>query len=271
MISAGFGHPSVSIIMDSKGNVYYSDLKQVWKISTNGKKTIVVNGVHTHELFLDEADNLYGEHLWYNGEKANTWGYYVWKLSPDGKLEKIIPPTEGFPNNYSFVRDKNGNMYLADRESKCQKVVRISKDGTKTKPGDHCLENIRWMVCDAEGIVYLIDLHDLKKVDQQGYVKTLAKDLPDKKFSQLFVDPPHYLSGLSLDKQENIYVADYSGRQVKKVTPTKQVSVFAETKIPWSPTGSLLAPNGDFWILENSMTNDVRVERITKNGKRIIY
>ena len=269
--SAAFGHPSVSIVMDSKGNVFYSDLKQVWKIDTGGKKTVVVSGVHTHELFLDEGDNLYGEHFWYNGEAAKTWGHYVWKLSPDGKLEKIIPPTEGFPNDYSFVRDKKGSMYLADRENKCQKVIRINKDGTKIKLGDQCMENIRWMVCNPEGIVYLIDVVDLKKVDQEGVVTVIAEKLADKKFTQPFVDLNHYLSGVSLDKAGNIYVADYSGRQVKKIAQSKQVSVIAETRIPWSPTGSLLASNGDFWVLENSMTNEVRVERITKDGKRIIY
>src|ERR1041385_7341184 len=88
-------HPSVSIIMDSKGNVYYSDLKQVWKIDTQGKKNAVVTGVHTHELYLDASDNLYGEHLWYNGEQADTWSHYVWRLSPDGKLDKIKPSTVG--------------------------------------------------------------------------------------------------------------------------------------------------------------------------------
>ena len=32
LLSWASAHPSVSILMDSKGNVYYSDLKQVWKI-----------------------------------------------------------------------------------------------------------------------------------------------------------------------------------------------------------------------------------------------
>lgn len=265
----GIAHPSVSIVMDSKGNVYYSDLKQVWKIAS-GKKSVVVPKVHSHELFLDESDNLFGEHLWYNGEKANTWGHYVWKLSPNGKIEKVIPATVGFPTDYSFVRDKNGNMFLADRDNKCQTVIRIGKNGVKTKLGDACMENIRWMACTPEGVVYLVDVHDLKKVDLQGHVAVVAESLPDKKLFQ-FVDQAHYLSGISLDKEQNIYVADYSGRQVKKVTQSKQVTVFAETKIPWSPTGSLLAPNGDFWILENSVTNDVRVEQITKDGKRTIY
>ena len=77
LVSWASAHPSVSIIMAGRGNVYYSDLKQVWKIDVHDKKAIVVQNVHTHELYLDKDDNLYGEHLWYNGETANTWGHYV--------------------------------------------------------------------------------------------------------------------------------------------------------------------------------------------------
>jgi sugar lactone lactonase YvrE len=264
-------HPSVSIIMDSKGNVYYSDLKQVWKIDTQGKKSVVVAGVHTHELYIDKNDNLYGEHLWYNGEKENTWGYYVWQLSPTGKLEKIIPPTEGFPNNYSFVRDQQGNMYYANRDNACQKVTRKNLDGTFTSLGDACMENIRWMTVTDDGIVFLIDLYDLKRIDKQGHVTMIAQQLQEKSWSQFFVNDQHAIMGISTDKQNNIYAAIYSGKKVKRISPDGKVSELMETNIPWSPTGTLAAPNGDFWILECSITNDVRVERITKNGERIIY
>ncbi|HET6768433.1 MAG TPA: hypothetical protein VFH08_13575, partial [Chitinophagaceae bacterium] len=42
-------HPGIGIVKDCKGNIYYTALKQVWKI-TNGIKTIVVPNVHTHEF-----------------------------------------------------------------------------------------------------------------------------------------------------------------------------------------------------------------------------
>ena len=77
-------HPGIGIVKDSKGNIYYTDLKQVWKISLDGSKKVVVNDVHTHELYIDPQDNLFGEHLWYNGEAANTWGHYVWCLKNTG-------------------------------------------------------------------------------------------------------------------------------------------------------------------------------------------
>ena len=34
-------HPGIGIVKDSKGNIYYTDLKQVWKIALDGSKTPV--------------------------------------------------------------------------------------------------------------------------------------------------------------------------------------------------------------------------------------
>ncbi len=261
----GYPHPSVSIVMDSKGNVYYSDLKQVWQINAQGKKSIVVPNVHTHELYLDKEDNLYGEHLWYNGESANTWGHYVWMLSSDGTIDRIKPSTGGFLNDYSFVHDGRGRMYWADRENSCQRLNRKNKDGSVTKLGDQCLNNIRWVTSTPDGTVYLMDLFDVKKIDQNGHVTTLAGPLQKKGKDQ------NSIMGISVDALENLYVAVYSEHKVKKVTQSGIVSVVAETSMLWSPSGTLVAPNGDFWILECTITNAVRVERITVQGRRIIY
>src|SRR5688572_23144493 len=70
-------HPGVGIVMDSRGNVFYTDLSHVWKIAPDGAKTIAVRGVHTHELALDSADNLFGEHLWYEGDATRPWAHRV--------------------------------------------------------------------------------------------------------------------------------------------------------------------------------------------------
>src|SRR5687768_14576067 len=82
-------HPGIGIVCDSKGNIFYTDLSQIWKIGADGKKSIAVPGVHSHEISIDAADNIYGEHIWYNGERLNTWGHYVWKLSSTGMVERI--------------------------------------------------------------------------------------------------------------------------------------------------------------------------------------
>jgi hypothetical protein len=74
--SSAIAHPGVGIIMDSKGNVFYTDTESVLKIDVSGRKSVVISNVHTHELFLDANDNLFGEHLWYNNSN-DTWGHYV--------------------------------------------------------------------------------------------------------------------------------------------------------------------------------------------------
>ncbi|MCK6616904.1 MAG: hypothetical protein L6Q51_04595 [Cyclobacteriaceae bacterium] len=268
---SAWAHPGVGIVMDSKGNVFYTDLKHVWKIDIQGKKSVVIKNVHTHELYMDESDNLYGEHLWYNGERLDTWGHYVWKYSADGRFEKIIPDTEGFLTNYSFVRDHHGNMYWANRDKDCQHIVKHDRNGITTFFDKACFENIRWMTASPTGNVYLVDKYDLKMINRWGQVTTLTKQLPERRFTQALVNDPHLVMGLSTDRIDNVYVAIYGAGKVKKVTPGGKVFTVAETEMLWSPTGVLSAPNGDLWILECSPANAVRVERITSDGRRIIY
>jgi len=266
-----YAHPGIGLVEDSRGNGFYTDLARVWKITPGGKKSVAVDNVHTHELFLDANDNLFGEHLWYNGEQQNTWGHYVWRLSNDGKFRKVIPDTEGFLSDYSFVRDHFGRMYWADRNDKCQHVVRKNSDKSTTQLGDQCMNDIRWMTCTDNGLLYVIDKHDLKKIDAQGKVTTIRKSIPDKKLSQLTVNESHYLGGVTLDRDNNIYVADFSGRKVNRIAADGSMREVYETSIPWSPTALVVAANGDFLVLETSITNAVRLERVAKDKKITVY
>jgi len=104
-------HPGVGIVQDSRGNVFFTDTKQVWKITSDGKKSVAVADVHTHELCFDDKGNLYGEHLWYEGDATKKWGHRVWRLKSDGTVSDVIPAREGFLKDYSFVRDREGNMW----------------------------------------------------------------------------------------------------------------------------------------------------------------
>src|SRR5262245_61408252 len=85
-VSAAHAHPGVGIVQDSRGNIFYTDLKQVWKLAPDGKKSVAVPNIHTHELCLDDEDNLSGEHLWYEGDATKKWGHRVWRMTKDGTL-----------------------------------------------------------------------------------------------------------------------------------------------------------------------------------------
>lgn len=265
-------HPGVGIVEDSKGNIFYSDLKQVWKIMPDGRKIIAVKNVHTHELYIDNHDNLFGEHLWYNGERLNTWGHFVWKLSSSGVFEKVVGDKEGIRDEeYSFVRDHMGHMFFADRDDDCQLVKVKNPDNTVSSLSSTCFKNIRWMQVDRKGIVYVVDETDLKQINKQGIVRTVEAEVSDRKLTNLYQKDPHSVFGIWDDKNGNIYTAVYTGRMVKKFAPDGKVEVVAETSMPWSPSGGLVDHAGNLWILENSIANKVRVERITKDGSRKIF
>lgn len=264
-------HPGIGIVEDSKGNIFFTDLARVWKITPDGRKSVAVDRVHTHELFIDDHDNLFGEHLWYNGEAADTWGHFVWKLSAAGVYAKVIPDQEGFREDYSFVRDHFGRMYWADRTGTCQHVARKNDDGTVTLLGDKCLGNIRNMAAGNEGDVLLVDSESLKRVAANGKVSVVADRLSSKSVAQFNLGEGHHLGGISQDTDGNIYVADLSGAAVKKIDKNGTVTIAAKTPFPWTPSGVLVTHNRDLWLLETTITNEVRVERITAGGLRTTF
>src|SRR5687768_16174030 len=87
-------HPGVGIVMDRQGYVFYTDLQHVWRIAPNGGKSIAVRDVHTHELSMDGAGNLFGEDSEYLG--GDRWRTRVWRRAPDGRMTDVIPWTDGF-------------------------------------------------------------------------------------------------------------------------------------------------------------------------------
>lgn len=279
-------HPSVSVVMDSRGNVYYSDLKQVWWIAPDGKKSVAVPNVHTHELYMDASDNLYGEHLWYEGEATDKWGHYVWRLAPDGKLTKIIPGREGFRDDYrdfSFVRDRAGNSYWALREARPVVIRKAAPDSKVTDWGAGAgLHDVRWMTATPEGAVYFIDGPDLVRITTDGKAVRLARGLKEYAWPQSWLGralqlvsraagDPHNLMGLWTDASGNVYVAVSGARKVKRISPAGSVEVVAESPLGWSPTGGLVAPNGDLWLLEYAGPFSVRVRRLGRDGKERTY
>ena len=273
LAATALAHPGVGIVMDSRGNVFYTDLSQVWKIAPDGTKSIAVAGVHTHELGLDAADNLYGEHSWYEGDATKQWGHRVWRRSRDGRLTEVIRARRGFLSNYSFVRDGAGNMYWIDREKE-NSLMKRAPDGSITLVARKAaIHDPRWLTTTADGTVHLIDLFDIRRITPQGRVSTIARNVG--KTTSLFrgLSDRHVLMGIWTDRRGNVYVASYGSREVKRIAPNGDVSVVATSRAPFAPTGGFIAPNGELWILETKspIPSEVRVRRIDAGGRSRVY
>ena len=266
-------HPGVGIVMDARGNVYYSDLARVWRIAPDGRKTVAVPNVHTHELCLDSEGNLYGEHLWYEGEAADQWGYRVWRRAPDGTMTDVVPARRGFRTDYSFVRDAAGNMYSSAPHDPSgapgpTSFRRRAPDG-KVTTIVQCSDcrNVRWMTASGDGTLYFTDSGDLRELSAAGRVRTLARNLAVGAGSVPQGQEWRLVMGLWTDAARNVYVAVYGLREVKRVSLEGRVEVVAKSRFPWAPTGGLISPDGDLWLLESTFTNAVRVRRIEKFGE----
>jgi sugar lactone lactonase YvrE len=263
-------HPGIGIVHDSRGNVFFTDLKQVWKIAPDGKKSVAVPNVHTHELCLDSEDNLYGEHLWYEGEKTNKWGHRVWCLKRDGTLVDVIPAREGFLQNYSFVRDRAGNHYWAERGAQTVIKKRAASGQISTYATGN-FRDVRWMTAAADGTLYLIDQGDLRRITPAGQISTLVYKLSERTFSPSGAANRHHHMGLWLDAAGNVYVAVAGERLVMKVQADGKAAVATRSPWPWSPSGGLFDRDGNLWLLEYSLTNAVRARRINHNGAEQIF
>ncbi|HUS19707.1 MAG TPA: hypothetical protein VMZ25_08655 [Terriglobales bacterium] len=271
LTAAAFAHPGIGIVVDRSGNIYYTDLKQVWRMDPRGAKTVVVPDVHTHELYMDKAGNLFGEHVYYSGEQDGSGKYQfrVWKRTPDGRISDVVPRTEGFRKNDSFVRDPAGYSYAAgesNAEPKRKIVRKIDPAGRSTLLASG-FSYIQWMAMGEDQNLYLIDENDLVRVTPAGQVTHMVRNLGDPPADAAAWSRDHKLMGLAADASGNVYVTNFSAARIKKVTREGRVSTFDRSSGKWAPTGVALA-NHKLYILESDGLYAVRVRVVPLGSNR---
>lgn len=265
-------HPGIGMVMDSKGNVFYTDLDQVWKISVDGSISIAVENVHTHELYIDESDNLYGEHEWYTGEATDTWKYYVWCLSQEGDLEQTIPTVEGYLPNNTLVRDGEGSTFWAEKSENHELLRKTTARGENLLLTNHLFEDIRWIYfSEADTTIYVIDHLKLKKVTMAGEVSILVDNLKESKNAFAEVADRHYAYGVWTDENATVFVALYGAGKVKKIGLNGELETILQAEDGWSISNGLISPDGSMWLMEFSKNNKTRIRKISPSGKQTVY
>jgi hypothetical protein len=273
--AAATAHPAWGIVADTRGNVFYSDLKQVWMLEPTGRTTVVVPNVHTHELCLDTDDTLYGEHLWYEGDRTGRWGHRVWKRTRDGMITDVIPATEGFRRNYSFVRDRTGSMYwpadpTGNENGARTTIFKRTPDGTVRMLASG-FTSIRVIAATSEGIVYALDAGRLQRVAADGSWKTMASDLEEQRGLVARAmglveraagrDPlRHAVMGIWPGANGHVYLANTGASAVKRVSPEGRVETVYRSSAPYSPTGVTVAKD-TILVLESALSS-ARVRRL---------
>ena len=90
----------------------------------------------------------------------------------------------------------------------------------------------------------------------------LAKNLHERTSIFEYGSLIHNLYGIWTDKDENIYVAVLGGQVVKKITANGKVSNVVYSSGLWSPDSGLFDDDGNLWLMESNILNEVRVRKI---------
>ena len=271
-VSLGIAHPPSVLVMDSRGNVYFSDLTCVWVLRPDGRTEIAVPRVHTHELWLGPGDTLYGEDVTNVGD---DYRHRVWKLTPDGELSDEIPWRDGFPDDYydyGFNRDSAGLTYVLRRSERAVQVLDESGAPVRSISLQGFEGLIHGLTVSPDGRLGVGVGADLLTVAPGGTeAELVASGLIERTEAFDWVHDRHALMGMWPDPAGNVYVSVYSGQVLKRVSPSGDVSVAARSPGDWSPVGGMVSRDGALWILEWSGSNEVRVRRLHPDGTDSTY
>ena len=273
--SAQFDSPN-SIAVDAMGNLYVVDYNNtaVRKISPSGFVTTLFQATTINKLYqisIDNSGNLY----------VLTRSGMLYKLDTDGSPSFYGPFHTSLP--VVIARDGAGNVYEATYAFNDYYIKEISTDGknsiyagtgspghqdgpllsatlTPTQLGIDQLGNIYELEANNEG-----DL--IRKITSAGVVTMNLSNV-----HVLFQSPSNIYPGgeMSVDSKGNLYIVDFFGNMIKKVTPKGGVSVLAGTGTNGhvdgngtaaqfsNPTGITIDSAGNLYVTEAGNNNDVR-------------
>lgn len=252
-------HPSTSIVIDSRGNVFFSDLEHVWRVDTAGRRSIAVRDVHTHELSLDERDTLFGEDNDYLG--GDRYRNRVWQRTADGRVSEVIGWRDGFWRQYGFARAGGATYWVQCPEQRCA-IRRRTRDGRVTTLAEGPQIGVRtnWIVAAASGELYFIVGESVRRLDRAGNVSVFAANVGRQ------------LMGMFVDRDGSLLVSAAGDKRIVRIAPDgRSRSVVARSEGEWGPTGVTRARNGDLWLLEWSSRHKARVRHIDAAGRSRTY
>jgi sugar lactone lactonase YvrE len=191
-------------------------------------------------------------------------------LKRDGALFDVITERKGFLNDYSFVRDRDGNMYWAERGESTVIKKRATSGAIETHATGP-FQMVQFMTARPDGTLFLMDRADLRRVSTDGKVSTVATRLSSHKSPPANVSDRNYHMGLWTDSSGAVYVAVPGERLVLQVQADGRTKVVARSGEPWSPSGGMFDRDGDLWLLECNSANAVRARRIDRAKQERVF
>lgn len=248
--AASFSNPE-GVVYDPVSNCLYASERgggTIRKITLAGVVTTLATGFSglRNGITVDPAGNVYVVDAGTNTLKKVTSGGTVTTFAGSGATASTdgTGTNAAFNNPYGITCDPTGNyLYVSDASTNKIRRVTIagavvttfagsggggSQDGTGTNA---TFATPTGLVCDSAGNVYLGDQgsNKIRKITPAGVVTTLAgsgsSSVVDGTGSGASFQNP---SGIGIDPVTgNLYVADWYGYTIRKVTPAGVVTTIA--------------------------------------------
>lgn len=275
-------HPAWGIAVDREGQVYFSDLKTVWKVDARGSVSVFRAGAdrHTHELNVDEAGNVYGADNSYDPATKRFFSS-VWKMTPAGDFSYLLAPTDDPPEGTSIWRDRDGNAHHVGSHPEGQLLIlkRSPNGGVSVLVGSSDAArsyrqgvpySLGGTAFGPDGSLYFTHGPNVSKLTTGGTLNALARNVAVESASGSQTGGS-VLLGVAVDAQGNAFVADYGNRRVLKITPDNRLTTPVRAEGSWFPTG-VAVRDGELYILEESHTPryepaGTRVRKLSPDGK----
>src|SRR5450432_2158 len=280
--SASFSN-MMGIASDKKGNIYVADSRNnmIRKISPEGDVTTLAGNcaVGSADGRSDIASFFFPRGVAVDGRGnvfvADTHNGLIRKISPDGfvttlagsRIYTTIPAKDSvkrFDNPAGIAVDESGYVYIADGGNDLirkispdgRRVYIIAGNGTpgaKDGPGISASFYLPAAIAlDSAGYIYIADTYNnmIRKISPAGMVSTLAgkttRGFSNGKGSEASFSHP---SGIAVDSNANVYVADEGNNRIRKIAPDGTVTTIAGSGTRGSVNGrdttaSFYRPNG---------------------------
>lgn len=250
-----------------------------------------------HSLAIDGAGNLF---------VADTFNHTIRKVTPAGEVSVIA----GSPGNKGFVdgvgnaeaprfnspiglaSDASGNLYVADNGN--QTLRKVTPAGTVTRlagvvgtkgslngpSASATFNSPNAIAIDGNGNVFVSDLVNrvIRRIAPDGTVSTFAGTVGQQGATDGTGATARFTApmGITVDSQNNLYVADQGGSTIRKITPAGVVSTLAgkgkqngatdgtgaDARFN-APEGVAVAPDGMIYVAD---TANQLIRRITPDG-----
>lgn len=238
-----------SITVDKNGIAYSTDDNdpRVRKISSTGAVNVYVGNANSG--FIDGISDVArfgaGNYLTSDGAGnlyiSDGHNNSIRKVSPEGIVSTFAGTglagfsdgqrlTSLFSNPAGIAIDQAGNIFIADRGNfRIRKISSTGQVSTLAGSGVAGTQDggansaqfspdMRDLVIDKKGNLYLSELDKIRKISADGIVSTIAGSVAGFSDGQGNEAKFNYPNGMCIDQDGNIYVADTNNHSIRKLS-----------------------------------------------------